>query len=127
NDTRDIKDGNNGTANGSLTFVAGKVGQAFNFDGSTFINVPNPSGNLRPAALSIDAWIKPVFAGRPRLLGDVDSIFAKFVGANGYQFFIAQDAVTFSGAPLGTLGFQVNINNSLVTFLSKDTNNNFIK
>src|ERR1043166_1422474 len=46
----DSQDSNNGTFVGNGTFGSGKVGQAFNFDGSSYVEVPN-SPSLNPAPL----------------------------------------------------------------------------
>ncbi|OQY99984.1 MAG: hypothetical protein B6D41_00475 [Chloroflexi bacterium UTCFX4] len=53
---------NNGTLEGSVTFVSGKVGQAFNFDGTTAdVRVPASSSlNVGSAnGLTIAAWVNP--------------------------------------------------------------------
>ena len=55
----DIQDGNNGYL-GSITFVPGEAGQAFHFDGSSWVTTANET-NLsfeRTNAFSIDAWIR---------------------------------------------------------------------
>jgi len=55
----DIQDGNNGSL-GSVTFVSGEVGQAFHFNGSSWVATANET-NLsfdRTNAFSIDAWIR---------------------------------------------------------------------
>jgi hypothetical protein len=55
----DIQDGNNGNL-GSVTFVPGEVGQAFHFDGTSWVTTTNES-NLsfeRTNTFSIDAWIR---------------------------------------------------------------------
>lgn len=56
----DIQDGNNGTLQNGATFAAGKVGQAFSFDGvNDFVQVPHNS-NLDPGtgSFTLDAWVK---------------------------------------------------------------------
>ena len=54
----DIKDGNNGTAEGNTSYVAGKVDQAFSFDGDAdYVDAGTGSNlNLRDA-MTLDAWI----------------------------------------------------------------------
>ena len=55
----DIQDGNNGNL-GSVTFVQGEAGQAFQFNGSSWVITANET-NLsfdRTNAFSIDAWIR---------------------------------------------------------------------
>ena len=53
---------NNGTLQGGVTFAAGKVGKAFNLNGSSgYINIPaSPSLDLGAGAgLTIECWINP--------------------------------------------------------------------
>ncbi|MBI3210934.1 MAG: LamG domain-containing protein, partial [Candidatus Solibacter usitatus] len=59
----DLTGGNNGTALGGLTYTTGKVGQAFQINGSTsYVSIGNPT-NLRPtSALTMNAWINPAVA-----------------------------------------------------------------
>lgn len=63
----DSVDGNHGALGSGVSFVTGKAGQAFSFDGSASasISLPN-SANLFPATgqLSIGAWIKPDFSAQ---------------------------------------------------------------
>ncbi len=47
-----------GTAMGSPTFVAGKVGQAISLDGIDFVDITGYKGVLGSHAFSITAWIK---------------------------------------------------------------------
>jgi hypothetical protein len=56
---------NNGTAQGSLSYVAGEVGQAFHFDGATaYVSVPASSSlNVGTnGGLTLESWIKPADA-----------------------------------------------------------------
>jgi hypothetical protein len=48
---------NSGSINGNVTFVNGKVGEAFHFDGTDFVRVPN-SASLNPPAMSFEGWIR---------------------------------------------------------------------
>jgi hypothetical protein len=53
---------NNGTLHGGMSFAAGEVGQAFNFDGSSgYVNIPASAGFDvgSNGALTIEGWIKP--------------------------------------------------------------------
>lgn len=54
----DIVGDNDGTLEGGATFAAGKVGQAFSFDGSgDFVSVPDEDvWTLGNAAFTIDLW-----------------------------------------------------------------------
>jgi len=55
----DIKDGNNGTLVNGATFAAGFVGQAFSFNGSNYVEIPDAPnldfGSNSP--MSIDMWV----------------------------------------------------------------------
>ena len=53
-------------ASGGVTYVPGKVGQAFNFDGTGAVTIAD-SPSLNPTTVTIEGWIKPQFAGRPRV------------------------------------------------------------
>ena len=58
----DIQGVNNGTLQGGATFTAGKVGQAFNFDGvNAEVSIAHTSAlNFGPNdSFSVDAWLKP--------------------------------------------------------------------
>jgi len=61
----DSVDSNHGTLQSGVSFVSGKVGQAFRFDGSggAYIDLPN-SANLFPPSgqITIAAWIKPNYS-----------------------------------------------------------------
>ena len=55
----DIQGNNNGTLINDATFAAGKVGQAFSFDGvDDFIQIPD-APDLTPSSITLDAWVKP--------------------------------------------------------------------
>ncbi len=58
--TADIVDSNPGVVNGEAVFVAGKVGNALDFDGMNDTVEIAHSANLKPSTeITIDAWIKP--------------------------------------------------------------------
>jgi hypothetical protein len=75
----DIEGSNNGTLQNGATLAAGKVGQAFSFDGvNDYVRVPdNP--NLYPGAgsLSVDAWIRT-----PQVPGHYATIISHYECAN---------------------------------------------
>ena len=55
----DIRGGNNGTLQGGVTFAAGKVEQAFSFDGvDDFISIPVAANLGMTSAYTFDAWVK---------------------------------------------------------------------
>jgi hypothetical protein len=63
NDAQDSIGTNHGTLQNGATFTTGKVGQAFNFNGSNqCVLVPN-SATLQPQTLSVDAWVYPRTVG----------------------------------------------------------------
>jgi hypothetical protein len=61
----DIWDSNNGVLLNGATYAAGKVGQAFSFDGADdIVQVASPGANLNIAnTLTLDAWIYPTTSG----------------------------------------------------------------
>jgi hypothetical protein len=66
---------NNGVLQGGAGYAAGKVGQAFSLDGSTgCVQIPDAPA-LRPASLTVEAWVLPDSTSGQR------TIFAKPVGS----------------------------------------------
>src|SRR6266480_4950384 len=61
-DAVDTQDGNDGTFNGTPSYGSGEVGQAFSFDGSSYVSI-NDSPSLNPAAITVDAWVKTSTSG----------------------------------------------------------------
>ena len=63
-DASDLIGGHNGaffsgtTVTGPSITPSGKVGKAFNFDGTVFVRVPD-SAALRPAEVTVEAWVFP--------------------------------------------------------------------
>ena len=63
----DIQGGNNGVLQGGVTFAAGKVGQAFSFNGSDGqVVVPHNANQNGGTAITIDAWVNPTSSGHGR-------------------------------------------------------------
>ena len=104
--TDDAVGNNHGTAF-AATYGPGKVGRAFQFDGSGFIRVP-AAPSLDPAAITVEAWVKSsgdgtTAQGRCRYLvaKGVDPEAASYAlytgGTGGLLFFV------YDGAPLGAL------------------------
>ena len=59
-DANDIQGGNDGMPVGTVTFVPGEVGQAFNFDGASgFENMGTPGSLDLTNTLTLDGWINP--------------------------------------------------------------------
>jgi hypothetical protein len=57
--TDDIVDGNNGAFVGTASYSTGEVGQAFSFDGSNYVQVPDAANlDFAPnAPITIDMWV----------------------------------------------------------------------
>ena len=57
--TDDIIDGNNGTFVGNASYSTGEVGQAFSFNGSNYVEVPDAANlDFAPdAPITIDMWV----------------------------------------------------------------------
>lgn len=90
NDAQDSIGTNHGTVN-TATFTAGKVGQAFNFNGTnTHVLVPN-SATLQPQNLTVDAWVYPRTVGtyndaQGGIIFSKDSSYALFGPGNTGRF-----------------------------------------
>jgi hypothetical protein len=72
----DIAGTNNGTLQDNASFAVGKIGQAFNFDGTDDrIEIPNIAA-LSPATISLEAWVKPtaINIGSRVISKDVSSV-----------------------------------------------------
>ncbi|MCX5643382.1 MAG: LamG domain-containing protein, partial [Phycisphaerae bacterium] len=68
--------GNNGTVNGTATWVAGTINGALQFDGSsTWVDCGNDASLNLTDAVTIVAWIKPNFTGADKkIAGDQDNV-----------------------------------------------------
>ena len=75
----DIVGGNTGTWHGTEAYATGEVGQAFSFNGSSWVEAPSTAALSPTAAITIDAWINPSATSANRI---VDKIAAG--GGNGY-------------------------------------------
>jgi hypothetical protein len=113
----DARDGNHGTNIGNVTFGAGRVGQAFVFDGlHDAVSVGNPA-NLQLQNFTIEGWIK---RGNTSVVSQ-EPWGALFFGYawGGYGFGIIDDGTLF----LGKVGYShVMATNLLVT----DTNWHYV-
>jgi hypothetical protein len=55
----DVAGANNGTLVNGAGFAAGEVGQAFSFDGTSYVSIPDsPSLDTLTTSITIEAWIK---------------------------------------------------------------------
>jgi hypothetical protein len=97
-DANDLVDGNHGTAELGTTYVTGKVGQAFQFDGTSgHVAIPdNGQGESLDGftQLGIDAWIHPDSIGwpDPESGGHISAIVSKHdtTKPNGVSFTLFQ-------------------------------------
>ena len=57
--TNDIVDGNSGTFVGTASYATGEVGQAFSFNGSNYVEVPDAANlDFAPnAPITVDMWV----------------------------------------------------------------------
>ena len=70
NTPRDIAGGNDGTLTGGVTYAAGKVGQAFDFNGANSVTVGSPTPLKLTNSVSVDAWVRPTaLPGAGQLMG----------------------------------------------------------
>src|SRR6266404_464664 len=89
---------NNGVLQGGTTFAPGKVGQAFNFNGtSAFVQVADAASLRFTNAVTVEAWIYPRSSG-----GRYCEILSKWEGG------VNQRSYTFNLQPSGKADFTVN-------------------
>jgi hypothetical protein len=98
---------NNGTLNNGATFAAGKVGQAFSFDGvDDYFDVPDAPA-LRPASFTFESWVMvsapvsgtPVIMAKPLGSGTLSS-FALWCYNNALYFSVDSTTTNiFSSVP----------------------------
>ena len=74
---QDAVGSNNGNLVGNVGFVPGVSGQAFNFDGTDYVDIPDNASLAPSSQITVAAWIKPVFAGRPFQNCDGDVVFER--------------------------------------------------
>jgi hypothetical protein len=105
----DAVGGNNGTLVGGVTFVDGRVGQAFSFDGvDDYVQVPN-AVSLESVAISVEAWMNsttPVnnsYVVAKGASGDTAASYALYVQGGGLAFYIF-DGVNYVESPYSDPG-----------------------
>jgi hypothetical protein len=89
----DIKGSNNGTLVNSATFAAGMVGQAFSFNGSNYVEVPDaPNLDFGPnSPMSIDMWVFRTSTANPmhfigKRSGCTNISYQMVLDSNGVDF-----------------------------------------
>lgn len=102
----DIQDDNHGTLSGDATFVAGKVGQAFTFDGAgDFVNIDGLVNDVESnSAGTVDLWVKYPNGNEPAA-GDTGNIFTVSKGDgtdNYFQINVHEKKIRFCLAETGS-------------------------
>jgi hypothetical protein len=83
---------NNGVLNGNVTYTNGKVGEAFNFDGASYVQVPDSPSLHFTNVMTVEAWVNlRTFVG-----ANSREIVSKFAAAGLAQnvFTLAIDPAT---------------------------------
>lgn len=79
---------NTGVLNNGITFVAGKVGQAFSLDGiDDFAIFPDTPNNSPTRAITLDVWAKPTLMTKQVLVSKFNN-----TGTTGQSFYLDTDA-----------------------------------
>ena len=105
--TGDIIGNSNGVHVGTATYAAGKVGQAFSFDGTNYVEVAD-SPVLRPTTYTVDAWIYPtVVSGNHNVVFKGDHEYAMQI-RNGKVVFASKSANGTYAEFQGSLDVPVN-------------------
>lgn len=96
--TLDSAGNNEGSvAGGSITYLQGEVNQSFNFDGGSYIQVPDGPRLHFTNTMTIEAWIN-----LSSLNGNYQEILSKYAGAD-----LNQNSYTITIEPGGHLRFNV--------------------
>lgn len=101
----DIALGNHGALRNGVAFTTGKVGQAFNFDGTAFVEIAN-TNSLETSTITAEAWVKKL--GSPGSLryilskganGCFIASYAMYTGRTGGLSFYISDGLNFRASP----------------------------
>ena len=80
---------NSGTLQGGVTFAPGKVGQAFTFDGTGAVNIPNQGTegelNFQGSDFTLDTWVRFTDTLVP---GEAAAIFLNYSGLSLYGLYV---------------------------------------
>jgi Concanavalin A-like lectin/glucanases superfamily len=103
-DARDIVGGHNGTLQSGATYEPGMVGQAFSFDGTGAVNIPNTGNlNVQTSDFTVDAWVRFTDS---LVTGEAAVIFQSYGGTPAYGLAIDDNNHVY-------LGFRDNSGNSV--------------
>lgn len=85
NNTNDSYGSYNGTGIGGLTYSLGKIGNAFEFNGTTsYVSIPNTTGHLNLTGdFSISTWVMPMVTSAGYVL-----YFSNFQSGYGFNFYL---------------------------------------
>src|SRR5579864_1791147 len=82
----DIQGSNNGTLQGGATFILGRVGQAFSFDGlDDYVEVPHSDSLNLTSGLTLETWFELRSAGFASLFSKSDANGSQSVTSYGLQ------------------------------------------
>jgi uncharacterized repeat protein (TIGR01451 family) len=106
----DLVGTDNGTILNGITFLPGKVGQAFNFDGVTGAIIVPASATLSVQDLTIETWIFPTDLSKPRPIFE----YADATGLSTLNFWycLGNGAQPVSGALFAAARDGANVNNN---------------
>lgn len=91
NTTDSSGNGNNGSLVNGATYAPGIVGQAYSFNGSSYVQVPDSASLDVTTEFSMDAWIYPTALHNGVAQGGVISKIGGGGGNNGYQMGITSN------------------------------------
>jgi hypothetical protein len=84
-----VRPGSDGTLDNTAVIVPAKVGNGFGLDGnSALVQIPDNAGNLRPATITVSAWVKfnSLDSASTPMAGEQYIVFKKkgTIGLNGW-------------------------------------------
>ncbi len=108
-DAKDIVGTNDGTPQNGAAFAAGKVGQAFSFDGSDdFVLVPDAPNLAGFPAVTVEAWVRSSSPADQDIVAHFDILnphagFLLGIASSALHFYVADDTTYSSRSSLGTI------------------------
>jgi uncharacterized protein (TIGR03437 family) len=101
----DFKAANNGALQNGVGFAPGQVGQAFSFNGTNEVVIPN-SASLNPQQFTFEGWVNPtqLDGGVDLILNKEDEPFTIF----HYELGIRGNSGSGGTIPVGNLAFALN-------------------
>ncbi len=107
NNALDIVGTNNGTLMNGATYGAGKVGQAFSFDGvDDYVNVPTLTTQNFPSSFTMGAWVKAnVLPGSIAVLAGMPGGYQLDLLSDGGIYFGNSGAMVYSNTKISSGSF----------------------